>query len=711
MPSRSVRLCSAVAAFAAIAALAPAIASAAPPDQHAAAKGSHVFGDFDGDGRPDLVVGAPGVNRVRVTYSSLKLGGSHTVLVGPNHKSFHYSMRFGSAVTVGDFNNDGYADLAVGAPDYTTKPDPNIGSGVLETRGAVFVFEGSANGLQDQPLAIEGPYDGDDPFNLGEALASADVNGDGRSDLAVTLLGADNGNIRVYNGTHLGLSTTPQQLDDYEATSLAFGDVNADGHPDLVAASTVDLANPSDENYGDLMIFHGTGSGLDPSSPQKIRGDQVGLFGDLGTSVATGDVNGDGIADVVAGAAFDRNIHHASAGTIVLLTGSRHGLKAARHQLVHERSINAGWHDGNGFGSSVDIAKVDGDSFGDVVVGAPQELVGGKKGAGAVYLLHGSTHGIATFARAAHHAVERGCARHHREARTSGRGGVRHQARSRRVHRRGGRRAAAHRTRRAQRHVPRAVRIELGLRHRPHGPDRWHAGGRDPRLQHRLTMYGAVLVHGLWHGGWTWDAVRDRLADAGVVSVAVELPLTSLADDVAATTAALDAFDRPSVLVGHSYGGAVITAAGVHPSVRQLVYVAAFLLDDAESVSRTLPDRDLPDTRLGEALHVDGDLVRLDPATGTDLLYHDATPEAATAAMARIRPVHRAVFRGVPDAFAWRGVPTHYAVCADDRVVHPELQRAMAARAGDSIEWPYGHSAPLVHPDDVAALIVRSAAA
>jgi hypothetical protein len=370
-------------------AVAPALMPAASAVPH------HVISDFDGDGHSDLAAGAAGANRVRIHYSTAH-HGSHTKMLRPNAHSHLYKMRFGSALATGDFNGDGFADLAVGAPDFTTPANPEIGDGVVETRGAVFLFLGSSSGLQPQPLSIEGPYDGDDPFDLGQALASSDVNGDGKADLAVTLIGADNGNIHVYDGTSSGLNPVYQPLDDYEATALAFGDVNGDGHPDLVAASTVDLDNPHDEDFGDVMVFHGSASGLHSASPQKIRGDQVGVFRDLGTAVATGDVNGDGIADVVVGAGFDRDVSHASPGTIVLLTGSSHGLKASRHQVVHERAINSSWHDLNGFGSALDIAKVTGDKYGDVVVGAFNEKVAGKKGAGAVYLLRGSRHGIST---------------------------------------------------------------------------------------------------------------------------------------------------------------------------------------------------------------------------------------------------------------------------------------------------------------------------
>jgi pimeloyl-ACP methyl ester carboxylesterase len=183
---------------------------------------------------------------------------------------------------------------------------------------------------------------------------------------------------------------------------------------------------------------------------------------------------------------------------------------------------------------------------------------------------------------------------------------------------------------------------------------------------------GAVLVHGLWHGAWCWDGVRTALAARGVDSLAVELPLTDLAADTAATVQALDRFGRPAVLVGHSYGGAVVTGAGTHPLVRELVYVAAFQLDDGESVSRTRPGRELPDTRLAEAMRVGGDEIGLDPELGRVLLYGDAAPDVAA-----------------------------------DEVVHPQLQRAMAERATRTVEWPCGHSPAATRPDVVADLVAE----
>jgi pimeloyl-ACP methyl ester carboxylesterase len=222
-----------------------------------------------------------------------------------------------------------------------------------------------------------------------------------------------------------------------------------------------------------------------------------------------------------------------------------------------------------------------------------------------------------------------------------------------------------------------------------------------------MTAPGAVLVHGLWHGAWCWDGVRAELDARGIASVAVELPLTDLAADVRATREALDAFGHPAVLVGHSYGGAVVTAAGGHPLVRELLYVAAFQLDEGESVSRTRTGEALPDTRLAEAMRVTGDEVGLDPQLGRELLYGDADPEVAVACTAQLRPVHRLVFRGMPEVIAWRTVTSTYVVCTEDLAVHPDLQRAMAARATRTVQWPCGHSPAATRPDAVAALIAE----
>ena len=224
-------------------------------------------------------------------------------------------------------------------------------------------------------------------------------------------------------------------------------------------------------------------------------------------------------------------------------------------------------------------------------------------------------------------------------------------------------------------------------------------------------MTSALFVHGLWHGAGCWAAVRELLATAGVASGAVELPLTSLADDVAVARAALDELEGTVVLVGHSYGGAVVTAAGAHPSVRRLIYLAAFQLAEGETVNSAVPERAFAPTRLGQALRfsADGAWSTLDPTLGAELLYNDVPPAVAAAAVTALRPANRAVFAGVPDTIGWRSVPSTYVVCARDLTVAPDLQRAMAERATDVVEWPTGHSPMLSRPALVADLVAAHA--
>jgi pimeloyl-ACP methyl ester carboxylesterase len=211
----------------------------------------------------------------------------------------------------------------------------------------------------------------------------------------------------------------------------------------------------------------------------------------------------------------------------------------------------------------------------------------------------------------------------------------------------------------------------------------------------------------MWHGAWCWDAVRAEFGSGGPASAAVELPMRSLAADAAAVTAALDGIDDDVVLVGHSYGGAVITEAGDHPRVTRLVYLAAFLLDEGESVSRVAVERGVPDTGLGAALRFSADRseISLDPGQAAQLLYNLTPAATVDAAIPRLRPVARSVFGDRPTRFAWRAKPSTYVVCTDDRTVAPDLQRIMAARATTATEWASDHSPQAGRPGDVAELL------
>src|SRR4051794_4806797 len=113
-----------------------------------------------------------------------------------------------------------------------------------------------------------------------------------------------------------------------------------------------------------------------------------------------------------------------------------------------------------------------------------------------------------------------------------------------------------------------------------------------------MTVTTAVLVHGAWHGAWCWEKLTPLLDEASVPWQALDLPLSSLEDDAAAVHKVLDAIEGPAVLLGHSYGGAVISQAGDHPAVEHLVYLCAFALEAGESPAAVAPEIDLAATEL-----------------------------------------------------------------------------------------------------------------
>ncbi|WP_375485903.1 alpha/beta fold hydrolase [uncultured Jatrophihabitans sp.] len=217
-------------------------------------------------------------------------------------------------------------------------------------------------------------------------------------------------------------------------------------------------------------------------------------------------------------------------------------------------------------------------------------------------------------------------------------------------------------------------------------------------------MTTLVLVHGLWLGGWSWDGVTARLERP---AHAVELPMRTPAGDAKVVRAALDGIDDDVVLVGHSYGGAVVTAIGGHPRVRHVVHLAAFLLDEGESISRVAPGHAVPATGLSDALRFSDDRseVSIDGELAPAILCQHADATTADEVRRRLRPVARALFSDRPSAFSWRHAPSTYVVCTHDRTVAPDLQRVMAARATRTVEWDSDHSPLLSRPGDVAELL------
>ncbi|WP_327412301.1 alpha/beta hydrolase [Streptomyces sp. NBC_01233] len=212
-------------------------------------------------------------------------------------------------------------------------------------------------------------------------------------------------------------------------------------------------------------------------------------------------------------------------------------------------------------------------------------------------------------------------------------------------------------------------------------------------------MAAVVLVHGLYHCPEHFAVVAERLRAAGTEVVVPELHRGSLAADTAAVQAAVDALQEPPIVLGHSYGGSVIT--GVR-GAGHLIYLAAFVLDVGESAaglggaSQQLRNAMTPGP--------DGS-TSLAPDPAVDALYGDCPEALATWAVGLLRTQASGCGRGVPERHSWKRTPSTYVVCAQDRAIDPGLQRTMAARCTDVREWQTGHSPFVGRPDLIVALV------
>ncbi|QDQ15189.1 alpha/beta fold hydrolase [Streptomyces spectabilis] len=218
-----------------------------------------------------------------------------------------------------------------------------------------------------------------------------------------------------------------------------------------------------------------------------------------------------------------------------------------------------------------------------------------------------------------------------------------------------------------------------------------------------------VLVHGGFVDGSGWQGVYDTLTSDGYKVSVVQNPTLSLAGDVAAVRLVLDALDGPVVLVGHSYGGAVISEAGTHPKVASLVYVAAFAPDKGESVSTLIADPP-PGAPVPPILPPRDGFLFLDRDKFADAFAGDL-PAAQAAFMADSQvPWGVDALSGAVVEPAWRVKPSWYLVATDDRMIPPAAQRAMSERTGSQVvEVAASHAVYLSQPAAVAALIRRAA--
>jgi pimeloyl-ACP methyl ester carboxylesterase len=220
-----------------------------------------------------------------------------------------------------------------------------------------------------------------------------------------------------------------------------------------------------------------------------------------------------------------------------------------------------------------------------------------------------------------------------------------------------------------------------------------------------------VLVHGGFVDGSGWQGVYGALRRQGYNVTVTQHPTMSLADDVRVVRQVLAVQDGPAVLVGHSYGGAVITEAGTDPKVAALVYIAAFAPDAGESVA-TLIANPAPGAPVPPILPPRDGFLLLDRDKFAASFAADVDPEVAAFMADAQLPWGVAALQGAITQPAWKTKPSWYLVARDDRMIPPPAQRAMAGRAGATVVESGGsHSVYVSQPEAVARLIVEAAGA
>lgn len=237
-----------------------------------------------------------------------------------------------------------------------------------------------------------------------------------------------------------------------------------------------------------------------------------------------------------------------------------------------------------------------------------------------------------------------------------------------------------------------------------------------PGMSEPLTEPMVILVHGAWHGGWCWAALQTELDRRGVPSLAPDLPghgtsgepLGDLYGDADAIAALAKRLDRPVVLVGHSYGGVVITQAATQVDrVTELVFVAAFVPDEGESLMSQLGGFDQRRVALGLATRPGSSdaTTSIDPAGAPAAFYHLAPPAVAAAAVARLGEQPVASFVQPVTGAPWHTLPSTYVLCRHDEAIHPDHQAIMAARCATTVPLDADHSPFLTHVAEVADII------
>ncbi|MCC2032477.1 alpha/beta hydrolase [Microbacterium allomyrinae] len=219
-----------------------------------------------------------------------------------------------------------------------------------------------------------------------------------------------------------------------------------------------------------------------------------------------------------------------------------------------------------------------------------------------------------------------------------------------------------------------------------------------------------VLVHGMGGSDFDWSTVAPLLESAGFGVSVADNALQSLDDDVAAVRALIDAADDEVLLVGHSYGGAVITNAGRHDRVRGVVYIAAFAPAEGETVNGIVTRYEPAEVARFMTRGADGEWIGVESEEARLALSWDVPEHVMQARSARRRPSADAIFTQPTEEPAWATKPAWYMIATLDKHLRPEAQRDMAARADATIEEvATSHSVPLAAPEAVSSFVSRAA--
>jgi pimeloyl-ACP methyl ester carboxylesterase len=219
-----------------------------------------------------------------------------------------------------------------------------------------------------------------------------------------------------------------------------------------------------------------------------------------------------------------------------------------------------------------------------------------------------------------------------------------------------------------------------------------------------------ILVHGAWADGSCWSGVIERLQAEGFQVRAPQFPLSSLADDVARLRQVLEFQDGPTIVVGHSYGGQIMTALGPDaPNVVGLVYIAAFGLDEGESLGALLSQGPVTPA----LAHLFTDSRGFGWLSEDDFVNHfaaDVAPKRARVLYAVQQALASSAFTDIMGEPAWKSLPTWYLVAQNDEALPPDAERQFAARMGaTTVEVPSSHVAMVSHPGEVVDLIEKAA--